>query len=544
MRFQGGNSSSQGSPLYLMGEIRHASDWGTGKNNYSLQLASEESMIGGKGDFSSVFTLIPVINPLSVAPPRLEVSPLGESIVTNGGFEECNDDPGKGFVTIDNTQPLYLCSWFVTTNEVEYSGTNLWPPKGGTHSLHLNSAKIAMPASVVQRVPTNNSSNYTLGFYMAGNPDVGCGSSNKTMRVTVTPSSLGMQEFWFDVSNAAEGENWYMEVYPIGFTAYADYVNLTYTSLTSGSCGPVIDNVSMVEIQGALPPLVDPHKAYSLLISGSSSSGGIPKYGEALIAITASSLVVIAGALLFTWIVKKAKKKRGNFNHPSTRRKTMRDKLAAIIDGMHPNNGGKHIPAMSVPQARWWSSINLQQEGGERFKGDAMAVIELSWKQIEKATNNFTTIVGEGGFSTVYRAQLGNGVLGAVKMEKTRDRSRQLFKQELSVLCRLRHPNLVNLLGFCNERDEGILVFEYMAHGSLHQRLHPPAHQLYVPLSWEKRLEVATQIAQGLRYLHDIARPPVVHGDVKSANVLLDDDDNAKICDFGFSLKGGRSAYI
>ncbi|KAI5077590.1 hypothetical protein GOP47_0007414 [Adiantum capillus-veneris] len=92
--------------------------------------------------------------------------------------------------------------------------------------------------------------------------------------------------------------------------------------------------------------------------------------------------------------------------------------------------------------------------------------------------------------------------------------------------------------------EEGILVFEYMAHGSLHHRLHPPAHQMYMALGWKKRVEVALQVAHGLQYLHDAARPAVVHGDIKSANVLLDEDDNAKLCDFGFSTKAGPNSSI
>eukprot|EP00250_Pteridium_aquilinum_P020883 c24977_g1_i2 orf=45-2621(-) len=519
MRFQGGNPSPQDSPLYLMGQIRRSSDWGSSQNNFSLQLAAENSL--DTTQFSSVFTLIPIItNPfLLIDPPSTatsDTSSQGPNLVKNGGFENCNYDPGKGFQTIDNTQPLYLCSWYVVSNEAEYSGTNLWQPEDGTHSLHLNSAKIAKPASVIQVIKTRLGSNYTLGFYMAGNPDINCGDTNKTMKVEVIPSSLAEQELWFDVSKAAAGEMGYMHVYPMAFTAHADYVNLTFTSLTAGSCGPVIDNITILEISGPLPPLINPHES----LTGNSQSS-MPAYAKALLAIAVAALVITAASLLIIWIKRRRR-----------RRKAV--------------NGGGMLSARKDSErenARWWESFKLAEAAGGSG-GSGGGIEELTWKQIEKVTRNFTTIVGEGGFSTVYRAEMADGRVGAVKMEKTRDRSRQVFKQELSVLARLNHPNLVNLIGFCNEREEGILVFEYMAHGSLHHRLHPSAHQIYMPLSWKKRVEIAQQVAYALQYLHDVARPPVVHGDIKSANVLLDEDDNAKLCDFGFSSKAGPNSSV
>ncbi|MCO5568268.1 hypothetical protein L7F22_021965 [Adiantum nelumboides] len=426
MRFQGGNLSADGPPLYLMGQIRQPSDWGSGKNNYSLQLAAENDELA-----SSVFSILPLTNPLLMQPTSLSTSSSNDqNLVLNGGFEECNDDPGKGFITIDNTQPLYLCSWYVVSNEVEYSGTNLWQPEEGTHSLHLNSAKIAKPASVIQRLPTRLGFNYTLGFHMAGNPDINCGSTNKTMTVHVHPSSLAEQELWFDVSKAGSaGKMNYMHVYPMGFTALADYVNLTFTSLTLGSCGPVIDNVTVRAIQGLLPPLIDPHHGSSI---DSMSSSGMPTYGKVLLGLTVAALVTAIASLLIISIKKKKKKKAVS-------------KKRAISLGISRTNNS------NAAHARCWSSFNLE-EGIGGFGETASGIMELTWKQIEKATKNFTTIVGEGGFSTVYRAEMADGRVGAVKIEKTRDRSRQIFKHELSVLCRVHHPNLVNLIGYCNER--------------------------------------------------------------------------------------------
>ena len=168
------------------------------------------------------------------------------------------------------------------SNEVEYSGPNLWQPEEGRHSLHLNSARAAQPGAVTQVLSTKVGFNYSLVFFMAGNPDQSCGTPNKTLEIRIYPSSLPPQFDWFDIGIVGAGKMGWMQVYPMGFTAFADYVNLTFTSLTPGSCGPVIDNITVSEIDGPLPPL---NPSYGNLAQSSPSTPVVPIYGVVLIVL-------------------------------------------------------------------------------------------------------------------------------------------------------------------------------------------------------------------------------------------------------------------
>lgn len=159
-------------------------------------------------------------------------------------------------------------------------------------------------------------------------------------------------------------------------------------------------------------------------------------------------------------------------------------------------------------------------------------------EELANYTNHFSTEIGKGMSGFVYRADLPGGRVGAVKRATNLDC--KSFNQELSVLLRLpRHPNLVDLFGLCLEEDERFLVFEYIANGSLFDRLHKNKG-LASPLSWAARMDIAYQIAGALKYLHEKANPPILHRDVKSANVLLVEDNSAKLADFGLSKLGPR----
>ena len=162
------------------------------------------------------------------------------------------------------------------------------------------------------------------------------------------------------------------------------------------------------------------------------------------------------------------------------------------------------------------------------------AARQLAWAEVEAATSGFSSrVVGRGGFSTVYLASLPASRLGAVKVHCSSERLHRAFRRELDVLLSLRHPHIVRLLGYCDERDEGVLVFEYAPNGDLHERLHGGG-----ALPWARRVAVASQVAAALEYLHEGRDPAVLHGDIKASNVLLDANLDAKLCDFGFAHVG------
>ncbi|CAN6229045.1 unnamed protein product [Urochloa humidicola] len=173
----------------------------------------------------------------------------------------------------------------------------------------------------------------------------------------------------------------------------------------------------------------------------------------------------------------------------------------------------------------------------EDQRGGAAEARQLAWAEVEAATRGFSSrVVGRGGFSTVYLASLpASSRLGAVKVTCNSERLRLAFRRELDVLLSLRHPHVVRLLGYCDERDEGVLVFEYAPNGDLHERLHGGGGAL---LPWARRVAVAFQVAAALEYLHEGRDTAVIHGDIKASNVLLDADLNAKLCDFGFAHVG------
>ncbi|KAM0915422.1 hypothetical protein ACQ4PT_010833 [Festuca glaucescens] len=170
----------------------------------------------------------------------------------------------------------------------------------------------------------------------------------------------------------------------------------------------------------------------------------------------------------------------------------------------------------------------------------AGAARQMAWAEVESATGCFSSrVIGHGGFSTVYLASLSSSRLAAVKVHCASERLHRAFRQELDVLLSLRHPHVVRLLGYCDDRDEGVLVFEYAPNGDLHQTLHGDA--AVPPMPWSRRVAVAFQVATALEYLHDGHHPAVIHGDIKASNVLLDANMDAKLCDFGFAHTAGTT---
>ncbi|KAM7464158.1 hypothetical protein LguiA_032279 [Lonicera macranthoides] len=165
------------------------------------------------------------------------------------------------------------------------------------------------------------------------------------------------------------------------------------------------------------------------------------------------------------------------------------------------------------------------------FPGVAQ-VFRLS--ELKDATNGFKEFneLGRGSYGFVYKAVLTDGLQVVVKRANAATiihTNNREFEMELEVLCNVRHSNIVNLLGYCTEMGERLLVYEYMHHGTLYDHLHGGL----LPLNWTLRLKISMQAARGLLYLHKEVVPPIVHRDIKSSNILLDFDWGARIADFG-----------
>ncbi|KAL6543210.1 Calcium/calmodulin-regulated receptor-like kinase 1 [Orobanche hederae] len=161
---------------------------------------------------------------------------------------------------------------------------------------------------------------------------------------------------------------------------------------------------------------------------------------------------------------------------------------------------------------------------------------------LQKATYNFTTLIGQGAFGPVYKAQMMSGETVAVKVLATDSKQGEKeFQTEVMLLARLHHRNLVNLVGYCAEKNQHMLIYVYMSRGSLASHLY---NDKLAPLKWELRVQIAVDVARGLEYLHDGAVPPVVHRDIKSSNILLDHLMRARVADFGLSREEMVNAQV
>ncbi|KAG2406707.1 hypothetical protein LR48_Vigan03g297900 [Vigna angularis] len=208
------------------------------------------------------------------------------------------------------------------------------------------------------------------------------------------------------------------------------------------------------------------------------------------------------------------------------------------------NNSNSSISSMIMRQT---SMIMRRQRSGTSSTKHPDRAEEFTLAELVAATDNFSpeNKIGAGSFGVVYKGKLADGREVAIKRGETGSKMKKFqekesaFESELAFLSRLHHKHLVGLVGFCEEKDERLLVYEYMKNGALYDHLHDKNNVEKgnsVLNYWKMRIKIALDAARGIEYLHNYAVPSIIHRDIKSSNILIDATWTARVSDFGLSM--------
>ncbi|WJX11783.1 putative serine/threonine-protein kinase pbl7 [Trifolium repens] len=217
----------------------------------------------------------------------------------------------------------------------------------------------------------------------------------------------------------------------------------------------------------------------------------------------------------------------------SNTKKKIKKKLDEVKD-MHDGNKANPEKLKKNPSIK---SKNSSKNG----ESGHIAAQTFPFRELANATRNFRAecLLGEGGFGRVYKGHLEtiDQTVAIKQLDRNGLQGNREFLVEVLMLSLLHHPNLVNLIGYCADGDQRLLVYEYMALGSLEDHLHDlsPGKKR---LDWSTRMKIAAGAAKGLEYLHDKANPPVIYRDLKCSNILLGDGYHPKLSDFGLAKVG------
>ncbi|KAL0412492.1 UNVERIFIED_CONTAM: putative receptor-like serine/threonine-protein kinase [Sesamum radiatum] len=313
--------------------------------------------------------------------------------------------------------------------------------------------------------------------------------------------------------------------------------------------------------------------------SGGSSGDSIfttrtPILGQKLyVLIIATVVVVLAVFLLIFWFLRSRSSRgrrigvkhssglvplvseeigevNGSDQKEATKAVTEKNKVFVIDDvvrGLDIESGSKKGSSESKDSSTTRSDLSSALSASTDGLGNFGWGRWYSLRELQTATNQFSSenVIGEGGYGIVFRGVLHDGSVVAVKnLLNNKGQAEKEFKVEVEAIGKVKHKNLVSLIGYCAEGAQRLLVYEYIDNGNLEQWLHGDVGPVS-PLTWEVRMKIAIGTARGLAYLHEGLEPKVVHRDVKSSNILLDRKWNPKVSDFGLAkLLGSEKSYV
>ncbi|KAM1011194.1 hypothetical protein FF1_046432 [Malus domestica] len=310
-------------------------------------------------------------------------------------------------------------------------------------------------------------------------------------------------------------------------------LNLSSSGL-EGEISPSLSNLTMIQtldlsnnnLRGSIPEILSQLQMLNVLnLENNNLTGSMPvvlidRWKDGLLSLSSCENPNLSGNVS----CNKKKNRKYNFFVP----------IISVL-----------VVALSVlllSAAAIWCRITYRRKRQLGNSTDANVVIQhgsferkgrqFTYSEIVQITRGFKMVLGKGGFGTVYHGHIDDTQVAVKMLSRSSVQGFQQFLTEVDLLMRVHHRNLTSLVGYCNDETNIGLIYEYMANGNLREHLSGSRSNI---LSWGDRLQIAIEAAQGLEYLHYGCSPPIIHRDVKSTNILLNEKFEAKLSDFGIS---------
>lgn len=291
------------------------------------------------------------------------------------------------------------------------------------------------------------------------------------------------------------------------------------------------------------PPGRTPKTPHSGRTSGHQSSPGKNadnklKIGPILGIILGSILVILVALVALVFWIRKGKRKKTSPRASSGSLPVGTEKVNAEMQEQRAKNLATVVDIKPPPADMLTvDRVDVKNASVRRAKSPITATL-YTVASLQTATNSFSQefLIGEGSVGRVYKAEFSNGKIMAVKKIDNAVLSLQEednFLEAVSIMSRLRHPDIVSLVGYCAEHGQRLLVYDYVGNWNLHDMLHFAND--HKTLTWNARIRIALGTARALEYLHEVCLPSVVHRNIKSANILLDEELNPHLSDCGLA---------